>query len=750
MISTSPIERSRFAKTPPFWLSLLLCVAATAFLGYMRLFAYSDKSFPVSAALPLMLCLWNRDVKLLYGMSFVISIISAVRIFWMSPNHDADVSFNVLSMLAQLVNIWLVAGVLHGLLNTLKRLRKKRYQLEQLNLDLETSNTALSASNEELASREEEITRQNEELQNQTEELERQSEELRQQAEELERQSLHLHESNAELARRELGMQTLLESGRWLRNDKDERLVMSGICQAAIQVMGSDAHAAAVVENEDGMTCIRGEAGLTGAVVAGFPYPLSFSSLVQERCQTAYVEDVRERPDLFLPHPSGDRPLLSVLGTPILLEGKCVAVLEIYCERPRAWTAQEFQVAEWLSAQASLTLQALRFQQALLVKQREAENASVQKTRFLAAVSHDVRTPANAIGLLSELVERLAVDPEKVKQVPALARSLSTNARSLVELVSDVLDLTRFDSGHVDLQVSDFPLASLVNAEISQATPAAARKGLRLAGLMPPEEVWLRTDRMKLARVLSNLLGNAVKFTESGSVEMHCERTPGGLEIRVEDTGVGIPEEQLPHIFDEFFQLQNPERDREKGAGLGLAICSRLLDTLGCKVSVTSRVGVGTTFTVVIPKALLVPVADMPRQVVVHQQGDLFESASSPLVGLHILLVEDHFITRRTMSQLLTAEGAVVSEAATGREALHFLAHGLHDVMLLDLNLPDIDGSEVLKSLCGQRPERLKKILVVSGDVRAERIEEVKSLGADNLIPKPLSIDRILEGINEA
>ncbi|MDB6077660.1 MAG: hypothetical protein JWO82_1407 [Akkermansiaceae bacterium] len=749
-MTSSPDQVTRRPAPPPFWASLLLCSLVTAAFGYLRLYVFHDRIFPLSSSLPLLLCLWNRDLRLLYGMSLAFSAMTLAKVFMVSPDTRAS-TFDSFTITSQLLNIWVVAAAIHRVIRLTSRLRNKRAQLEKLNSELGSSNKELSVSNEELAAREEEISRQNEELQSQTEELEQQAEELRQQAEEMEQQSADLHETNAELSRREKGMQTLLESGRWLRSDQDEKSVMNGICQAALQILGGEVHAAAVVDSDHGVTRLQGDAGfgLNGAVSSDYPFEQSFAYLVLERGETAYLEDVLERSDLQLPRPATGRPLRSVLGTPIWLEGKPVAVLVMYSRDPRNWTQQEFQIAEWLAAQAALTLHALRFQQELEVKRHEAEEASVQKTRFLAAVSHDVRTPANAIGLLSELIERMAVDPEKVKQVPALARSLSDNARALIDLVSDVLDLAKFDSGQVDLQISDFPLSSLVQAEVSQAEPAATKKGLHLSSSLPEQEVWLRTDRMKLARILSNLLGNAVKFTEAGQVVLAGEATADGFELRVTDTGVGIPDNQLPHIFDEFYQLRNPERDREKGAGLGLAICTRLLDSLGCKVTVSSKLNVGTTFAVLLPHALLTPGDEVPRSAGQTDEGAAVSSAS-PLAGLNILLVEDHHVTRRAMAQLLAAEGAVVSEARTGKEALHFLSHGLHDVMLLDLNLPDIDGSEVLKSLKTNRPARLKRVLAVSGDVRPERVEEVKLLGADNLIPKPLSIERILEGIEGA
>jgi CheY-like chemotaxis protein/anti-sigma regulatory factor (Ser/Thr protein kinase) len=246
---------------------------------------------------------------------------------------------------------------------------------------------------------------------------------------------------------------------------------------------------------------------------------------------------------------------------------------------------------------------------------------------------------------------------------------------------------------------------------------------------------------MKLARVLGNLLGNAIKFTESGGVCLQWRSLPdGSVQIQVADSGVGISPEHLEHIFDEFFQLRNPERDRTKGTGLGLAICKRLMDTIGCTLSVASTPGSGSTFTLCIPQHLVI---DAPQQKTAP--APIAADDEPALANLRILLVEDHDTTRRTTAQLLAAEGAVVLQAETGRAAIHVLAHEPPHVVLLDLMLPDIDGREVLEHIQRHRPATLRKILAVSGDVTARRHEEVMRLGADALVPKPVRIEALIE-----
>jgi signal transduction histidine kinase len=243
-------------------------------------------------------------------------------------------------------------------------------------------------------------------------------------------------------------------------------------------------------------------------------------------------------------------------------------------------------------------------QRELDARRREAEEASVRKTRFLAAVSHDVRTPANAISLLAELIRRTAQNPALVADVPDLAREMHESAMALVNLLGDVLDVARFDSGRIEIQESDVSLGEVLAEEYRRMQPLARERGLALELDAPPETIKVRADRIKLSRVLGNLVGNAIKFTEKGYVRLEAARDGDGWgDVRVVDTGVGIAPEHQKHIFDEFFQLGNPERDRNKGTGLGLAICKRLVDAMGGRLTVRSTPGVGSTFTVSLPPA---------------------------------------------------------------------------------------------------------------------------------------------------
>ncbi|MDP9174313.1 MAG: ATP-binding protein [Planctomycetota bacterium] len=248
-----------------------------------------------------------------------------------------------------------------------------------------------------------------------------------------------------------------------------------------------------------------------------------------------------------------------------------------------------------------------QLQQELDHRRRDAEEASTRKSRFLAAVSHDIRTPANAISLLAELIQRSASDPSMSDEIPELARELQRSSLNLVNLISDVLDLTRLDSGRVEIQNAEFSFNKWLVEECKQLQPLAEQKKLNFACSPPQRPLWLNSDRIKLSRVLTNLIGNAVKFTEEGSIHVAAELLPDGRpQIIVKDTGIGIPQEQIARIFDEFFQLKNPERDRNKGSGLGLSISRRLLEGMGGSITVESTLGEGSEFTVTLPASVVV------------------------------------------------------------------------------------------------------------------------------------------------
>ena len=245
----------------------------------------------------------------------------------------------------------------------------------------------------------------------------------------------------------------------------------------------------------------------------------------------------------------------------------------------------------------------------LIRRRHEAEEASGRKTRFLNAVSHDIRNPVNTINLMAEVIRRSAEDPARSTQVPQMARCLQSSAQSLVALVSEVLDIAHLDSGLLQRRESTFSLNELIDAKCRDLAQLAEAKSLHLESEVPERIVRVRTDRIKLDRIITNLLTNAIKFTAKGSVTISAAiAAEGPVAIRVRDTGIGIADHELGRIFDEFAQFNVPLGKLDGGWGLGLAISRRLANFIGASIGVESELGSGTVFTVLLPSECVVDV----------------------------------------------------------------------------------------------------------------------------------------------
>ena len=236
-----------------------------------------------------------------------------------------------------------------------------------------------------------------------------------------------------------------------------------------------------------------------------------------------------------------------------------------------------------------------------------------RKTRYWAAVSHEIRTPVNALILGCQLLRAISRDslPYAVSspEIEELTEELVSQAGSLVDLVDDLLDIARLDQGQVELIASNFALGDWITQTLAEFHKQAQRKGLSLAVQVATPDAVLRTDRGKLARVVQILVGNAIKFTETGSIHVSTQATAAeGFRIEVEDTGVGIPRADWQGIFDAFAQLRNPERDRTKGTGLGLALCRQLVNAMGGIIWVNPDPRpLGTALVVEIPAEFALP-----------------------------------------------------------------------------------------------------------------------------------------------
>jgi signal transduction histidine kinase len=256
--------------------------------------------------------------------------------------------------------------------------------------------------------------------------------------------------------------------------------------------------------------------------------------------------------------------------------------------------------------------------EALDARGRRAEEASGRKTRLLASVSHDLRTPLTSINLFADLIRRGAEDPSAARTLGELAEELQKSAASLSDLVADVLDISQLDSGNVGLHNSAFLLDGFIEEECRALEPLAAAKGLSLSFRTDSAPMRMQADRVKLGRVLRNLINNAIVFTAAGGISVAAYgEADGTVVIEVADTGPGIAPDDRERIFGEFVRLQ-PRGEHRGGWGLGLAISRRLVSLMGGTIAVDSPAGKGSVFTVRLPR-----IAGHAPQVSIRAQAEL-------------------------------------------------------------------------------------------------------------------------------
>jgi signal transduction histidine kinase/ActR/RegA family two-component response regulator len=362
-----------------------------------------------------------------------------------------------------------------------------------------------------------------------------------------------------------------------------------------------------------------------------------------------------------------------------------------------------------------------------------AERANEAKNRFLAAASHDIRQPLHAAQLFVGALRHDA----RTRELPAVGRFQAALAAAR-QMLDTLLDVSLLDAGVVRRSDADFRAETIGQPLIEMFDPVAARKGVAL-GLRCPPELWLHSDPALVQRVLVNLVGNAVKYTERGAVLIAFRRRGRSCLVQVWDTGVGIAEQHRESIFDEFTQLANPQRDRSRGTGLGLTIVRRLCRLLGTEVMLRSTPGRGSVFGFRLPMGQ--PAADEPRAA---------STAEAPAARATVLVVDDDALVRDGLVELLTAQGYSVRTAADADEAGRVAAEGSPpDLVLVDYRLPgEKTALDAIRAICASAHHAVPAI-VVTGDTHPQRIREAQALGHPVLF-KPVPADALLDALGKA
>jgi signal transduction histidine kinase len=288
------------------------------------------------------------------------------------------------------------------------------------------------------------------------------------------------------------------------------------------------------------------------------------------------------------------------MAAPMLREGGAIGAIMLRKATPVAFTSRQIELAETFAAQAVIAIQNVRLFTEIQEKSRQLEIASQHKSQFLANMSHELRTPLNAIiGYTEMMADGLyGTMPEKAA---AVLERVQSNGRHLLGLINDVLDLSKIEAGQLSLAIEDYSVTDMV-ATVMAATESLARaKGLALESAVAPGLPMGRGDARRLSQVLLNLVGNAIKFTDQGKVEISGKRDAEFFELAVTDTGFGIAAEDQKLIFDEFQQVDNTSTRKKGGTGLGLSISRKIVELHGGSITVDSEIGKGSTFKVIVP-----------------------------------------------------------------------------------------------------------------------------------------------------
>lgn len=364
-----------------------------------------------------------------------------------------------------------------------------------------------------------------------------------------------------------------------------------------------------------------------------------------------------------------------------------------------------------------------------------AEHASLAKTQFLATLGHEVRTPMTGVLGMSELLLGTSLD----RQQRGYAESIRRAGERLLRLVNDALDLARIESGKLELDPQPFDPRALVEETVALMAPLARQKGLAFETELAPDlPVGLVGDANRIAQILTNLLANAIKFTERGSVTLRVAAlAPTGLSLEVSDTGPGLSEEQAARLFRRFEQAEGARTAaRYGGSGLGLAICQELAAEMGGRISVSSALGEGARFRVQLPLGAVAAVAAAMDSPSVPERR--LEPRSETLSGArHILLVEDDIMVAEVVTGLLQAQGHRIHHAPHALAALTATATQNFDLALLDLDLPGMDGLSLARQLRARGFEAPLVALTARSDEAA--MAQARDAGFNRFLRKPVT-----------
>jgi signal transduction histidine kinase/HAMP domain-containing protein len=393
----------------------------------------------------------------------------------------------------------------------------------------------------------------------------------------------------------------------------------------------------------------------------------------------------------------------------------------------------EAQKTELVSMTGELTEQ----NRELEMQKVQLDRANRLKTTFLSNMSHELRTPLNSIIALSGVLNRRLED-KIPKEEYGYLDVITRNGKQLLDIINDILDLAKIEAGRDEINVRKFNLSELISEVVEMITPQANQKELKIL-VSGKESLTLSTDFSKCRHILQNLVSNAVKFTDTGEVEISVKTEQESLILSVRDTGIGIDKDLIPFIFDEFRQADSSNTKRYGGSGLGLAIAKKYANLIGGDITVKSEKGEGSVFTVTIP--LTISGSDnfpnFSQSAIMDLQKNETANFTKERNPVRILLVEDTEAAIIQMKDILEEVGYTIDVALNGVEAVEQISKTIPDAMILDLMMPEMDGFEVLKNIRGkEETSRLPVLILTAKYLSKEELSFLKHNNVHQLIHK--------------
>ncbi len=366
----------------------------------------------------------------------------------------------------------------------------------------------------------------------------------------------------------------------------------------------------------------------------------------------------------------------------------------------------------------------------------EADEANAAKSRFLANMSHEIRTPLNGVIGMAQIMAGYALEDRQKARLEILDRS----AHTLLDLINQILDLSRIEEGRLEIVPQPIDADALVHEVAETLRPLAESKGLAFH-VVSPGLGWVGADPVRLRQILFNLLSNAIKFTTQGQVALDVALTDAGAVFRVSDTGRGIPADQIGQLFTRFAQIEAAAVDRRDGAGLGLSIVATLVELMGGRIEVESEAGEGATFVVTLPLTPAQPV----------QAGEDAPDAE-PERALRVLVAEDHPVNQQVIRGLLGQVGIEVEIVEDGLQAVEATQMRDWDLILMDVQMPNMDGPTATRTIRQREADQglvRTPIIALTANAMVEQVESYLAAGMDAVVSKPVDLKLLLTTLSD-